>query len=65
MSAWISHSSSGLRPMKQSSWQDAVLLWAEVPGSCARGAAAPLKVLGFSIEYGRRLPPETARKFPS
>jgi hypothetical protein len=31
-----------LRPTKQSSWQAAVLLWAELPGGCARGAAAPL-----------------------
>ena len=49
MSAWISHSSPGLRPTKQSSWQAAVLLWAEMPGGCARGAAAPL-VFGGVIE---------------
>ena len=49
MSAWISHSSPGLRPTKQSSRQAAVLLWAEMPGGCARGAAAPL-IFGDVIE---------------
>ena len=49
MSAWISHSSPGLRPTKQYSWQAAVLLWAEMPGGCARGAAAPL-IFGDVIE---------------